>query len=427
MAELGNEEIHALAEAIKDQNLWAYGTKDFRGQLAQGIDALKKHFKDSGGGDLFVTPTASGTSSIQVALGGLQIPAGSEVIVTPITDPGTVTPIIFHNSIPVFADVSRASGQITPETVEAAVNHRTSAVIVVHLTGSPADVPGIRKRLDDLGYSHVKIIEDVAQGLGATLDGKPLGTLGDVGCFSLNPQKHITAGEGGFVLVRNETDFLRCLNFADKHRNRFKSDDEQHKRYRGPGHSFRMSQLQGAMLVAQVPRLASIADRRHAFGTALDAEFAAQTTHITPQSHLDKSKPTFFGYMFTIEREMAYDDKKKLTAEINANLSDLKIKLGDSSYTHRDLPIYQYKLFQDRNFSHNGRLWPAEVFAALIHKDVVLNRDNEFYDYTTVNCPEAVSYLKRSYWLRGRETHSPTIAGEVVKRIVQGFQDAKVF
>ena len=153
------------------------------------------------------------TSSIQVALGGLQVPAGSEVIVTPITDPGTVTPILFHNAIPVFADVSATSGLITADTVKDVLTPRTSAVIAVHLTGSPVDVPDIRQMLNDACRNDVKIIEDVAQGLGASLNGVPLGMLGDAGCFSLNSHKHISVGEGGFVLLSHRRRLLSQPQF----------------------------------------------------------------------------------------------------------------------------------------------------------------------------------------------------------------------
>ena len=412
-------EERLLKDALSTNNLWPYRGSEFAPYMKQAASMVEKHFSTSDR-DAFMVPTSSGTSSIQVALGGLKIPPGSEVIVSPLTDPGSVTPILFHNTIPVFADVSPTSGLVTPDTVAAALTRRTSAVIAVHLTGSPVDVPGIRQRLEDLGRGDVKIIEDVAQGLGATLNNVPLGMMGDAGCFSLNSHKHITVGEGGFVLLHNEDDFYRSHNFSDKHRDRLGGGGKkpEHGRYQGPGQSLRMSELQGAMLEAQLPKLMEFAAARTAFGLTLGKRLA-ELSDIVPQEHLKGAVPTFFGLMFRTQNAVELNRKSVAIDEIESRLEHLGTSIG-GSYTADDEPIYKYPLFQNRAFStsHDG-LWPAELVAAHYHNDIQLGH----YDYTKVSCPQAENYLKRAFWVRVHEKYTTDHAVQIADTIVDVFDD----
>lgn len=412
----GQEEVFEITAALQTQNLWPYRGGGFNQFMNRAAQMVSDTFSTNDRAARMI-PTSSGTSSIQVALGGLRIPAGSEVIVSPMTDPGTVTPILFHNAIPVFADLDPLSGLITPDSVEAVLTQRTSAVIAVHLTGSPVDVPAISQKLDDLGRGDVKIIEDVAQGLGASLNGVPLGMIGHAGCFSLNSQKHISVGEGGFVLVSDEDDFLRCHNYSDKHRNRFRSGEPEHGIYEGPGHSLRMSELQGAMLVAQLPKLIDLAGKRTAFGLALDQELSAQS-NLRPQAHLPGAVPTFFGYMFTTEGEYDRNTKTDAARAVNQRVRNIGLSLG-LSYNSGDQPIYKYPLFRNRNFSTNAQgLWPGELVAAALNPGEI---SVGHYDYTAISLLAAESYLKRSFWVRLNEENTTDHAEELAGVIVEEF------
>lgn len=429
-------EEEALKRVLKREELWPY---DFRGgfapEMQKAFDLVQQHFSRAGQ-TAFMVPTSSGTSSIQVALGGLQIKPGTEVIVTAITDPGSVTPILFHNCIPIFADVDPDTGLITPETVRAKLTHRTSAVLAVHLTGSPVGIPGMRKMLNEEGYARVRIIEDVAQGLGASLDGTPLGMLGDAGCFSLNAFKHITAGEGGFVLLSNETDRHRCHNFADKHRNRFGlASDSEHAANRGPGHSLRMSELQGAMLAAQIPKLTRFAGRRTEIGLAVEKRLS-ETSDLVTMAHLDKAVPSFFGLMFRTRGDVDWDKKDEVVDEVKTQLQDINTSLS-TGYTAASpdgernvrLPIYLYPLFQEpRNLTGiPDDLWPAELIA---EKRDAGNEEVEHYNYDNHyqagDCPNTETYLQRMFWLRIHEGYTLEHAERIADTIVDVFVKAKI-
>lgn len=429
------DEEEALKCVLRREELWPYASRGgFAPEMQKAFDLVQQHFSKAGQ-TAFMVPTSSGTSSIQVALGGLQIKSGTEVIVTGITDPGSVMPILFHNCIPIFADVDLDSGLITPETVRAKLTHRTSAVLAVHLTGSPVDIPGIRAMLDQEGYTTIRIIEDVAQGLGASLDGTPLGMLGDAGCFSLNAHKHITVGEGGFVLLSNEDDRHRCHNFADKHRNRFRQkSDSEHAAYKGPGHSLRMSELQGAMLAAQMPKLMKFAGKRTEIGRAVERRLS-ETSDLVTMAHLDKAVPSFFGLMFRTQADVEWTLKGDVVEEIKTKLQDIRtsISTGYTAAFNREtrerVPIYLYPLFQEpRNLTGiPGDLWPAELIAEKRDAD---NSEVGHYSYDkhykAGDCPNTETYLNRMFWLRIHEGYTLQHAERIADTIVDVFVKAQI-
>lgn len=196
----------------------------------------------------FAYACASGSAAIHTALAALDLEPGDEVITTPITDMGALTPILYQTAIPVFADVDPHTYNVTAETIERALSPRTRAIIVTHLFGNPADMQAITA----LARSrHIPIIEDAAQAFGATFAGRPVGTFGTIGCFSLQQGKHITCGEGGIVVTDDET-FARRMNlFINKGWPYGESS---------PDHEFialnyRLSELQGAVAWAQLGKL----------------------------------------------------------------------------------------------------------------------------------------------------------------------------
>jgi perosamine synthetase len=151
--------------------------------------------------------SSTGTAAVHLpilSLTGIEqrLEPGSEVITSPITDPGTVMPIILHNLVPIFADVDPLTLNITPESVEACITEKTRAIIPVHLAGLVVDMDGIM----NLAKKHdLIVIEDCAQAHGAEYKGKRVGSIGDYGCFSLMAGKHMTSGgEGGMTLAKTE-------------------------------------------------------------------------------------------------------------------------------------------------------------------------------------------------------------------------------
>jgi len=199
---------------------------------------------------------ASGSAAIHVAIAALDLEPGDEVVTTPITDMGALSPILYQAAIPVFADVDPLTCNVTAGTIEAAISERTRAIIVTHLFGNPCEMEAIVALAQERG---IPLIEDCAQAYGTTYAKRHVGTFGTIGCFSLQQGKHITCGEGGIVVTDDDDVARRMYLFINK---AWGYGDPN------PDHYFlalnyRLSELQGAVAYAQMQKLdRNIAVRR---------------------------------------------------------------------------------------------------------------------------------------------------------------------
>ena len=209
----------------------------------------------------------SGTAACHTAIAAIDPEPGDEIITTSITDMGAISPILYQQAIPVFADVDPVTLNVTPKTVAARITGRTRAIIATHLFGGPCDVIGIRTIADACG---IPVIEDCAQAYLATQAGRLVGTVGAIGAFSLQQGKHMTTGEGGITITCDPAYARRMTLFSDK---AWGYGDPQ------PDHYFlalnyRMTDLQGAVARAQLGKLDGVVARRQASAEALTAQLA---------------------------------------------------------------------------------------------------------------------------------------------------------
>lgn len=251
--QLGTEEIDMVSRAI------------LSGTLTCTKGTFVKAFQ-AGFAEMVGMPQAqacsSGTGAIHAAVAAVDPEPGDEIVTSPITDMGAITPIIYQTAVPVFADVDARTGNVTAETIERALGPKTKAIIVTHLFGNPAEMGPILALARRRG---IPVIEDCAQAYGATYGGRPLGTLGAIGCFSLQQGKHITTGEGGIVVASCPALARRVRLFVDK---AWGYGDPQ------PDHYFaalngRMTELQGAVALAQLGKLAHSVERRVTLGARM--------------------------------------------------------------------------------------------------------------------------------------------------------------
>lgn len=206
---------------------------------------------------------SSGTAAIHVALGAAGITVGDEVITSPITDIGTVIGILYQNAIPVFADLDPHTYNMSASSIEERITERTKAIVVVHLAGNPSEMGDIMVVARKHG---IKVIEDCAQSYLARCNGKLVGTFGDYGCFSTNDFKHISTGEGGIVTINSgdQVDYETAHAFADKNYKRIGNNVDRNIYSLAP--NYRMTELQGAVGIAQLKKLPFICKRRNEIG-----------------------------------------------------------------------------------------------------------------------------------------------------------------
>jgi dTDP-4-amino-4,6-dideoxygalactose transaminase len=243
---LGEEELAMLAEAVQSGTLTST-----KGSM---VRTLEKRFAELLG-IKHSFACASGTGAIHTAVAALNPEPGEEIVTSPITDMGALTPILYQGAIPVFADVDPATCNVTAETIAPCLSERTRAIIVTHLFGNPCNMGPI---MELAGAYGIPVIEDCAQAFLARDQGRLVGTIGTIGCFSLQQGKHITTGEGGLVTTTDDTLARRMFLFINK----AWGYGDPHPDHYFLALNYRMNELQGAVAVAQLPKLPAVVDHR---------------------------------------------------------------------------------------------------------------------------------------------------------------------
>jgi dTDP-4-amino-4,6-dideoxygalactose transaminase len=248
--------------------------------------------------------TNSGTAALEMACLLLNLGAGDEVIVPSFTFASCANAIALRGAVPVFVDVRADTLNLDEELVEAAITSRTRALMPVHYAGVAAEMATLAGIADRYGLS---VIEDAAQGIGARYRGRALGAIGTLGTFSFHGSKNISAGEGGALLVNDESLVERAEILWEKgtNRSRFIRGEVDKYTWIDVGSSFLPSELTAALLASQLAELDSITDRRRAawdrYQTALaDLEAVGIGHPIIPQDR-DPNGHIYYVMMPTTE------------------------------------------------------------------------------------------------------------------------------
>ena len=255
----GREE-KAAADALFDQSIATGNAIGYNGPEEDAFCKEFAAFHKVG----FCDGVNAGTNSVFVALKALDLPVFSEVVVGCVTDPGGMMPIAELNCIPVPADTAPGSFNAGPAEIEARITERTRAIVVAHIGGEPADMPGIMKVAKKYG---LPVVEDCAQSHMALIDGKHAGTFGTLGAFSLMFGKHMcVGGQGGAVVTDDEEMYWKVRRAADRG-----------KPFNLPGHTnvrcainCNMDEFHAAIGRAQLKKLAGIVARRRAFAETMN-------------------------------------------------------------------------------------------------------------------------------------------------------------
>ena len=197
----------------------------------------------------------SGTAALEIAMRVLGIGPGDEVITTPYTFVATPSAAFLAGARPVFVDIDPETYLIDPAQIEAAITERTKAIVPVHIAGCPCDMDAIM----DIARRHgLYVIEDACQAWGASWRGTPVGAIGDLGCFSFQASKNINAGEGGAIITNRPE--LAERSWSLHHVGRVR--DGAWYQHEFLGWNYRMTEWQGAVLLAQLSRLPGHIERR---------------------------------------------------------------------------------------------------------------------------------------------------------------------
>jgi len=247
----GNEEIAAVMEVMQSGYLFRYGNENDP-KFLHKVSTLETEFAQYCGAK-HALATSSGTSSLLVSLIALGLKPGDEVIVPAYTFIATYSACIFVGLVPVLAEIDE-SLSLDPEDIEHRITSRTKAIVPVHMLGNPCDMDKIMV----IAKKHnLLVLEDCCQAAGASYRGKKVGTIGNIGAFSLNVFKTINSGDGGLVATNNEKLYETAFSAHDQgHKpNRFGVEVGARSIL---GLNFRMNEITGAVGLAQLKKLEKI-------------------------------------------------------------------------------------------------------------------------------------------------------------------------
>lgn len=295
------DEIQAVCEVLKSGKV-NYWTGDIftleNGRKVRGQNGLFEYEFANYIGTEYAIALANGSLALELALYALNIGNGDEVIVTNRTFIASASACILRGAIPVFADISVDSQNITLESIKAAFTSRTKAIICVHLAGRACEMDEI---MDFARKQNIKVIEDCAQCLGGKYKGRMLGSIGHAAAFSFCQDKILTTGgEGGMLTTNNPQIYKKAWSYKDHGKNfdhynsllnhplADKKKTESSTYYTSIGSNWRMTEMQAAIGRKQLMKLPEWIAKRRRYAKILDEELAEidGLQVMTPPEHI---------------------------------------------------------------------------------------------------------------------------------------------
>jgi len=261
---IGEQDIEAVSEVLRSDWLTT-GPK---------VGAFEEAFADAMGAAHAVA-VSNGTAALHAAMHVLDIGAGDEVIVTPLTFAATANSVAYQGGTPVFADVEPDTLLIDPESVESCITDRTRAIAAVDYAGHPCNYDALRSIADAHG---LVLLDDACHAIGGSYHGTPVGAIADLNTFSLHPVKNMTTGEGGMITTDNaawaeQMRVFRNHGITSDHRERAEKGSWVYEMVE-LGYNYRLTDFQCALGISQLDRLDQWTQTRRAIAQQYDAAFA---------------------------------------------------------------------------------------------------------------------------------------------------------
>jgi len=327
-------------------------------------------------GRKFCLATNSGTAALQMALAAADVGPGSEVITSAFTFLASASCALHQNAVPVFVDIHPRTYNMDPRKLEAAITPRTKAIVVPHIQGLMADMAPIMR----IAKKHnVVVIEDACQAHGATYKGKVAGSIGHMACFSLNNLKNLCGGEGGLLVLDDETWYQRASlvrMFGDE------VDDESKLRVYNAsilGYMYRTQELPAALARSQLRKLDRLNRLRQDNAAYLTEELGKIPGVIPPYC---PPKQTHVYFMYNVR----FDPKK---AGVDATPREFRMAIEKALYKEglaigqwQTMPVPAQDLFQTMwGYGKTGCPWDCEKYKGKMKKKTRSDRPYNPDDY----------------------------------------------
>ena len=269
------------------------------------IPALEKKFCELTGAK-YAVAVSNGTAALHIACIAAGIAPGDEVITTPITFAASANCVSYCGGTPIFADIDPETYNIDTAAIETCITSKTQAVIPVHYTGQSVAYDEIAQICKKHG---LLLIQDAAHAIGTRYKGKPIGSLGDMTCFSCHPVKTITSGEGGIVTTDDEALYQKLLLARshgitrDPSQMHCPSDDPWYYEMVSLGYNYRLTDMQAALLSSQLDKLPVFSVRRKEIVKRYDEAFR-NVDGIIVQKEIPESDTTRHLYVIQLDPDV---------------------------------------------------------------------------------------------------------------------------
>lgn len=290
-------------------------------------------------GAKYAVAVCNGTAALHIACLAAGIGSGDEVITTPITFAASANCVLYCGVDPVFADIDPLTYNIDPKEVERCITSRTKAIIPVHYTGQPCDMEAITA----IAKKHnLTVIEDAAHALGAVYNGRKIGSISDMTCFSFHPVKPVTTGEGGMVVTQDEALYRRLLLFRSHGITR---DEDLLTENQGPwyyqqqllGYNYRITDISCALGISQMDKLDGFLEKRRSIAKRYNEAFAEVDGIRTPVQ-MELCESGWHLYMIQVLNR----DRREVFEALRA--------AGIGVNVHY-IPVYRHPYYQEHGYA----------------------------------------------------------------------------
>lgn len=301
----GPEEEDAVREVLRS------------GWVAQGPTTaqLEKEFEALVGAPHAIA-TSSCTTALHLAVIACGIRPGDEVVLPSFTFPATANAVLYEGGVPVLVDIDPATLNVDVDAAERAIGPRTKAILGVHLFGAPCEIGKLRALCDARGLA---LIEDAACAVGTEFEGRPIGSFGDVACFSFHARKIVTCGEGGMITTADPEKAALLASLRTHGADR--PAEKRHAEGLAPGaaeyvrlgYNYRLSDVQSAILRVQLGRLPAFLDERERLALRYDDALATLPAFRLPPRRAG-TRHSFQSYVVVVERDAPMEPSALMAA-----------------------------------------------------------------------------------------------------------------
>ena len=287
----------------------------------------------------------SATSGLYAAVGAAGVGPGDEVIVSPYTMMASVTAAVVFNGVPVFADIHPKTFCLDPQSIREKITERTKAIVVVHIFGQIADMDAIMEIADE---HKLIVIEDCAQSPFATFQGRPCGTLGHMGVFSLNYHKHIHTGEGG-VVTTNDPELAERLSLIRNHGEAVAGRRGVQNIVNIVGFNFRMGEIEAAIGRCQLRKGPNLVKARQHNVAFLESQLGSIPGLSMPYVS-NSNEHVYYVHAMTYDAGITGVSRQVFTDAVKAELPSTELREGEGALMGAGYvrPIYLEPMFQQK-------------------------------------------------------------------------------